>query len=164
MKKLTPRARNLRRDQTDAERKLWARLKARQVAGAKFRRQHVIGPYIADFCCPERAIIVELDGKQHLERGEYDQRRSAFLARRGYQVLRFWDDEVLKTLDVILERIFDAVTHPHPNPLPPGEGEGWSSGLSPQNDERWVTSSAPQGESSAAHLSVPLPLGGRGEG
>ncbi len=95
------------------------------MGGVKFRRQHVIGPYIADFCSPERKIVVEVDGGQHVDPDEYDRRRTAFLTRHGYSILRFWDDEVLKNLDVVLEQISAAVTHPHPHPLPPKEGEGF---------------------------------------
>ncbi|MBI4737310.1 MAG: endonuclease domain-containing protein [candidate division NC10 bacterium] len=104
------RARRLRRDQTEAERRLWARLRARQVHGAKFRRQHPIGGYIADFCCPECGVVVEVDGGQHAAQVEADSRRTAFLAERGYRVLRFWDNEVLAQIDAVLERIAEAVT------------------------------------------------------
>ena len=83
-------ARRLRRDQTDAERKLWPRLRGRQVNGAKFRRQHPVGRYIADFCCPELGIVVELDGGHHALKPLTDRRRTDFLAQRGYRVLRFW--------------------------------------------------------------------------
>jgi very-short-patch-repair endonuclease len=83
------RSRRLRHDQTDAERKLWGRLRDRQLFGAKFRRQHPIGPFIVDFCCPERLLVVELDGGQHATQEDADRRRSDFLAGLGYRVLRF---------------------------------------------------------------------------
>ena len=73
------RARQLRRDQSDAEQALWARLRDRQLWGAKFRRQHPIGPFVADFCCPQGKLIVELDGGQHAARVAADQKRSRFL-------------------------------------------------------------------------------------
>jgi len=76
------RARQLRRDQTDAEQALWARLRDRQLCGAKFRRQHPIGPFVADFCCPQGKLIVELDGGQHAEEIAVDQKRSRFLEAR----------------------------------------------------------------------------------
>jgi len=82
---LRDRARRLRRDQTETEQKLWLRLRARQLCGAKFRRQHPIGHFIADFCCVEHGLVVELDGGQHAVHAEADQRRSAFLERRGYR-------------------------------------------------------------------------------
>jgi very-short-patch-repair endonuclease len=111
---LHQRARRLRRDQTDAERKLWMRLRARQVNGAKFRRQHPIGPYITDFCCPERKLIVELDGGQHAFQKDGDQLRTKLLVKQGYRVLRFWDHEVLTALDAVLEQIVEALGHPQP--------------------------------------------------
>lgn len=99
------RARKLRRDQTEAERRLWARLRAHQVHSAKFRRQHPIGGYVLDFCCLEQGLVVELDGSQHAIGTEADRRRTAFLIQRGYRVLRFWDNEVMAQLDAVLERI-----------------------------------------------------------
>ncbi len=120
---LRERARRLRRDQTAAERRLWTRLRGRQVAGANFRRQQPIGPFIVDFCCPDMRLIVELDGGQHATRVEYDMGRTAFLASRGYRVIRFWDNEVLQETEAVLERIVQAVIDPHPDPLPGRERE-----------------------------------------
>jgi very-short-patch-repair endonuclease len=103
------RARRLRREQTEAERFLWARLRARQVSGAKFRRQCPIGPFIADFCCLEHRLIIELDGGQHaceVEK-EKDEARSDFLKKQGYEVLRFWDHEVFRETEFVLQRIAD---------------------------------------------------------
>ena len=117
------RARRLRRDQTEAERKLWAHLRSRQLAGAKFRRQHFISPFIVDFCCPECGLVVELDGGQHVERTEADQRRTAFLQAQGYRVLRFWNSEVFTALDAVLEQIWAVLSDPHPSPLPSRERE-----------------------------------------
>ena len=74
--KLRDRARQLRNEQTDAEAKLWARLRARQISDVKFRRQHPIGPYVADFCCVEHRLIIEIDGGQHAEQMQSDQRRT----------------------------------------------------------------------------------------
>jgi very-short-patch-repair endonuclease len=96
-------SRSLRRGQTDAERKLWRHLRNRQVGGVKFRRQHFIAPFITDFCCPERWLIIELDGDQHGERIEADQRRTAFLENQGYRVLRFWNHDVLENIEGVLE-------------------------------------------------------------
>ena len=91
------RRRDLREHQTDAEAKLWYFLKGRHLAGFKFRRQHSIGPYILDFYCPERRAAVELDGSQHLDRVDYDDKRTAFLEPEGIRVLRFGNHEVLTT-------------------------------------------------------------------
>ena len=117
-------ARELRRGKTDAERTLWARLWDRQM-GVKFRRQHPIGPYIVDVCCPERRLVVELDGGQHARQREHDARRTAFLAANGYHVYRFWNVDVFANLDGILERIGSSLRDPHPRPLPRRErGKG----------------------------------------
>jgi very-short-patch-repair endonuclease len=112
------RARKLRENQTDVENRLWAQLRSRQFGGVKFRRQHPIGPFIVDFCCVERGLVVELDGGQHAQRSDMDERRTGVLERFGYRVLRFWDNEVLSNLDGVLERISEALKGPHPRPLP----------------------------------------------
>jgi len=112
------RARRLRRDQTDAEQALWARLRDRQLFGAKFRRQHPIGHFVADFCCPQRKLVVELDGGQHAARVAADQKRARFLQEQGYRVLRFWNHDVLGNTEAVLERIVEALSYPHPCPLP----------------------------------------------
>ena len=122
-------ARRLRRRQTDAERRVWARLRDKRLLGVKFVRQVPIGPYVVDFCCRERKLIVELDGGQHAARAVYDAGRTAFLQAQGYLVLRFWDDEALRNTDGMLERIAQAFspshTRPSPRPSPQrGEGDG----------------------------------------
>lgn len=113
-------ARNLRKDATDAEHKLWHCLRNRALSDVKFRRQYVMGPYIADFCCVEKKLVVELDGGGHGEEGyeEYDRKRTEFLNGKGYRVLRFWDDEVLKDQEGVLSVIWEVLDNPHPNPLP----------------------------------------------
>jgi very-short-patch-repair endonuclease len=100
-------ARQLRRSQTDAERALWARLRNKQLESVKFRRQQPLGTYIVDFLSFERKIVVEVDGGQHNEREarERDQQRAAWLKERGYQVLRFWNNEVLVNMEGVLEKI-----------------------------------------------------------
>jgi very-short-patch-repair endonuclease len=122
-------ARGLRRRQTDAEHRLWARLRDRRLLGVKFARQVPIGPYVVDFCCRERKLIVELDGGQHAARADYDAGRTAFLQALGYRVLRFWDNEALGNTGGMLERIAQSLnpTHTRPSPRPSpqrGEGEG----------------------------------------
>ena len=116
-------ARSLRKNQTDAERKLWHRLRARELCGYKFRRQYPIAPYIVDFVCIEKTLVVEIDGGQHGTMTEIDNTRTEFLNARGYRVLRFWNNEVLRQLDAVLAKILDSLTHPHPSPLPQA-GEG----------------------------------------
>ena len=118
MRGLPDRSRRLRKDQTDAERKLWSRLRGRQVNGTKFRRQHAIGIFIADFCCPEQRLVVEVDGSKHIVNADADQRRTAFLLQRGYRVLRFWDNDVLTDTGAVVQQIADALLDPHPRPSP----------------------------------------------
>ena len=107
---LRDRARQLRRHQTDVEGKLWSRLRARQLSGAKFRRQYPIGAFIVDFCCYERRLVIELDGGHHAEHVEADQRRTDFFVSQGYRVLRFWNNEVIENIDGVLEQIAHTLT------------------------------------------------------
>ena len=109
MKSIRVKARQLRRDQTDAEQRLWARLRDRQLYGAKFRRQHPIGPFVADFCCAQRKLVVELDGGQHAEEAASDEKRSRFSEVQGYRVLRFWNHDVQNT-KALVERIAEALS------------------------------------------------------
>ena len=111
-------ARQLRRNQTDAERLIWSRLRNRRLSGAKFRRQYPIGHYIVDFCCRERRLVVELDGGHHVDNAQVDQRRTEVLIQHGYRVLRFWNYEVLADIETVLQAINTALNHPHPHPLP----------------------------------------------
>ncbi|RYF41875.1 MAG: endonuclease domain-containing protein [Comamonadaceae bacterium] len=99
------RARVLRQGQTDAEQLLWFRLRNRQVLGLKFRRQHPIGKYFADFACIEIGLVIELDGGQHVEQVEADDARAEAMARLGFQTLRFWNHEVLTETDAVMEKI-----------------------------------------------------------
>jgi len=120
------RCRDLRKKQTDAERKLWSILRNRQLAGAKFRRQFSIGGYILDFYSPEYRLGIEADGGQHYEdKGRRrDEVRTKELAVLGVRILRFSDREILNNIDGIYEVIQDAIERiqpPHLNPLPSGE-------------------------------------------
>jgi very-short-patch-repair endonuclease len=105
----TGTARALRRRETDAERMLWLQLRDRRLGGAKFRRQHPVGDYVADFACPERRLVVELDGSQHMEQETADAERTAALFGSGFRVLRFWDNEVLTAMQSVLERILEEI-------------------------------------------------------
>jgi very-short-patch-repair endonuclease len=100
-------ARKLRKEQTDAEEKLWVNLRGRRFAGAKFRRQQAMGDYIVDFVSFEASLIIEVDGGQHTELPEVekDRQRTRYLESKSYQVVRFWDNEVLQDLDSVLARI-----------------------------------------------------------
>jgi primosomal protein N' (replication factor Y) len=101
-------ARHLRKAMTDAEKSLWSVLRNRQLGNFKFRRQRPIGPFIADFVCMERQLIVEADGGQHNE-NQNDQTRTAWLESNGWEVIRFWNNEILKNLDGVQQRILEAL-------------------------------------------------------
>jgi len=104
-------ARSLRKNQTEAERRLWNHLRARRVNGFKFRRQRPFGPYVCDFVCLEASIVVELDGSQHVMQSHYDARRDAFIRSYGFRVLRFWNTDVLLRTESVLETIYEALYH-----------------------------------------------------
>lgn len=107
---LTDRARTLRHQMTDAERHLWFALRDRRLHGWRFRRQHVVAGYIADFACPDAWLIVELDGGQHT--AEVDAARTRELEAAGYRVLRFWNNEVLRQTEAVLARIAEVLETP----------------------------------------------------
>ncbi len=135
-------SRALRHLASDAEIRLWAKLRNRQLAGAKFRRQQHVGRYIADFVCAEARLIVEADGGQHASQLAYDEARTAFLQREGYRVLRFWNNHVLKNTDAVLEDFYQALCD------------------SPSPAQAAPESSSPlKGEG----LTIPLSLEGRGD-
>ena len=120
--KLLAHARDLRRTATDAETLLWHLLRNRALDNAKFRRQHPEAGYILDFYCAEARLVIELDGGQHVERETYDESRTAVLNARGIRVLRFWNDQVLKETESVLEQILFALrasaASATPSPLP----------------------------------------------
>ena len=98
-------ARDLRNNMTNAELNLWRHLRMRQVSGFKFRRQHPCANYILDFACIEIKLAIELDGGQHQSHAEYDAMRTQWLNNQGWEVLRFWNNDVLNQLNSVLERI-----------------------------------------------------------
>jgi very-short-patch-repair endonuclease len=105
------KAKQLRKNCTDAERTLWRALRSRQLGGHKFSRQQPLGPFIVDFVCLEARLVVEVDGGQHneAEQTAYDAKRTAWLQNENFQVLRFWDHEVLKQLDAVKQVIANAL-------------------------------------------------------
>ena len=111
-------ARNLRLAATDAERRLWNHLRGRQLDGAHFRRQHPIGDYVADFCCTSLKLVIEVDGSQHSE-SEHDLKRDAWLAARGYTVLRLWNNDVLTQTANVVEKILATVIELRTSRPPP---------------------------------------------
>ncbi|MBW2619200.1 MAG: endonuclease domain-containing protein, partial [Deltaproteobacteria bacterium] len=99
------KARRLKKNPTEAEHRLWRGLRGRQLDGHRFRRQYVVGKHIVDFVCLEKMLVIEVDGGQHAERREADARRTADLEEDDFQVLRFWNHDVLKRTEGVLEAI-----------------------------------------------------------
>jgi very-short-patch-repair endonuclease len=116
--KFKERRRELRRNQTEAEKLLWARLRNKQIHGIKFFRQFSIGAYVLDFYSPTIKLAVELDGGQHAEKDaqEYDKVRSDYLRAQGIEVMRFWNNDVIQNVEGVLYKIAERAT---PTPLPP---------------------------------------------
>jgi very-short-patch-repair endonuclease len=125
------RARRLRATPTDAELRLWQRLRKKQLNGHRFRRQVPLGPYVVDFACIERSMVIEVDGGQHDWNAAADARRTAWLRAHGWRVVRYWNNEVIENIDGVLEHLSSELRaigdFPHPNP-PPQAGEGVAGG------------------------------------
>ncbi|MGE0255058.1 MAG: endonuclease domain-containing protein [Alphaproteobacteria bacterium] len=123
------RARRLRRNQTDAERRLWQALHALRPRW-KFRRQHPVGGHVVDFACPAAKLAIELDGGQHATRTAADAARTATLAARGYRVVRFWNNDVMESIEGVIAAILleldsaSGTPPPHPALSAPEGGEG----------------------------------------
>ncbi len=136
---LLQHARDLRHGATDAEQLLWQCLRNRRLAGVKFRHQHPIGHYIADFYCEEHSLVIELDGGQHSAQQAYDEQRTAFMHKRGLTVLRYWNNQVLGETEAVIEAIWNQLVRHRPTPSPPAPlpraGEGGES-PSPVNGRR----------------------------
>ena len=107
--KIFGRAKELHRNMSPAEVKLWTHLRAHRVGNVHFRNQHAIGSYIVDFCAPRKKLIIELDGGQHLDQKEYDEERTKYFEGRGYKVLRFWNNEVMNNIDDVLKVIWSVL-------------------------------------------------------
>ena len=130
--------RQMRKNATKYESDIWKLLRSRKLQTFKFRRQHPIGPYIADFCCLEKRLVVELDGQHHLEQQEADQDRTNFLMEQGYTVVRFSNLQIACEPELVLSKIFEVLekikrhptrgradTYKWKPPLPvEGEGKG----------------------------------------
>ncbi len=114
MKNKTILARNLRKNSTIQERRLWNLLKNRQFHNLKFKRQQPIGDYIVDFICKEAKIIIEIDGGQHNEPEniEYDKTRTEYLNNLGYKVIRFWNNEIYENIEGVVLRLKEEI-NPH---------------------------------------------------
>ena len=121
MEEIRRRVRHLRKNPTDAERLLWQKLRFWQVDGLKFRRQQPLGRYIVDFVCLEKRLVVEVDGGQHAENTNYDRERNAWLHDQEFVVLRFWNHEVLKKIDEVMNVIIEKLrSTPYLSPSPQG--------------------------------------------
>ena len=107
--KIFSRAKQLHRNMTPAEEKLWNYLRAHRMGDVHFRNQHAIGNYVVDFCAPRRKLIIELDGSQHLDQQEYDEKRTRYLEVRGYKVVRFWNRDVMNHIDEVLNVIWNVL-------------------------------------------------------
>ena len=117
------KSRELRKNLTEGEQALWKHLRMRQIAGYKFRRQQPIGPYIGDFVSFEKRLIIEVDGGQHSQQVDYDAERTAWLEAQGYQVLRFWNRQVLEEIEAVktvILKVLEGGDTPHLNPPPQG--------------------------------------------
>ena len=121
--RLVNTAKTLRKSQTDAEKLLWKHLRAKQMEGLKFRRQHSqLEIYVIDFICLEKLLVIEVDGGQHAD-NKKDEERDAWLKSEGFNVLRFWNNEALTNMKGVLEVIREnCLNHPPLNPLPSREG------------------------------------------
>ena len=116
------RAKSLRKSMTDAERRLWYRLRAHRLEEIKFKRQAAIGRYIVDFVCFERSLVIEVDGGQHDGKSS-DIERDRWFADQGFRVMRFWNNEVLNNTDAVIDRILEAAGDPaYPSPGTPPRG------------------------------------------
>ncbi len=123
--KTTEHSRDLRRNATKPEQALWSALRNRQIAGKKFRRQHPIDKYIADFCCLDAKLVVEVDGRSHEGQAEADAKRQAVIEGLGFRVLRVSNDDVLNNLEGVVEVIAERLGEGDPRtPLPCREGPG----------------------------------------
>jgi len=107
--KILHRAGELRKQTTPAETKLWRYLRLMREDGVHFRRQYAIGNYITDFCAPRKKIIIELDGSQHLEHEENDEKRTGYLGSQGYKVIRFWNHQVMNDIDSVIKEVMFAL-------------------------------------------------------
>jgi very-short-patch-repair endonuclease len=118
------KAKELRASMTEAEQRLWFYLRARRFENRKFRRQVPMGPYIVDFVCEQARLIVEVDGGQHVEQRRYDDQRTQWLRAQGYEVVRFWNDEVMRNIDAVGEALSRALTKSNPLPRPLSQRRG----------------------------------------
>ncbi|HEY9554093.1 endonuclease domain-containing protein [Allosphingosinicella sp.] len=119
----TARSRELRRNMIPAERRLWSRIRARQIVDTRFNTKFPIGPFICDFVSRGPKLIIEVDGGQHAEQAKTGAGRTAYLKSEGYRVIRFWNNDVLENTDGVVQVIERALLD-RPSPTPPAGGRG----------------------------------------
>ena len=123
---LTRRAKEMRKDMPEPEMRLWLELRAARFQGIKFRRQKVIGKFMADFASNNPKLAIELDGDTHAMQASYDEKRTQSLESQGYRVIRFSNSEIMRNMDGVLTRLAEIVESegypPPPTPSPEGEG------------------------------------------
>ena len=124
-KRPTRRSRELRLNQTDAERILWSRLRSKQLGGVRFNTQYPIGPFICDFVARSKGLVIELDGGQHAQTVSYDSRRTRYIEERGYRVLRFWNTDVMTNLDGVLSEIEQSLEQLGARDMSKPQGSDW---------------------------------------
>jgi very-short-patch-repair endonuclease len=118
--KIFGRAKELHRNMSPAEAKLWKYLRAHRTSGVHFRNQHAIGNYIVDFCCYSKKLIIELDGSQHLDQEGYDEERTLYLESQGYKVIRFWNNQIMNDIEGVIKTIiFELEANETPSQPPP---------------------------------------------
>jgi very-short-patch-repair endonuclease len=125
IRRISPHAKRLRKNMTDAETVMWHRLRGRRLSGYKFKRQWTLGNFVVDFCCSEAKLVIEIDGGRHTP--ERDRARTSWLESQGFQVRRFWNDEVLTNMDGVLTVVLHDLQTQTLTPTPlPRAGEGLS--------------------------------------
>jgi very-short-patch-repair endonuclease len=127
-KRPTARSRELRRNLTPAERRLWSRIRTRQVADTRFNTQFPIGPFVCDFVARTPKLVIEIDGGHHADQAKKDAGRTAYIKRKGFRLIRFWNNDVLTNTDGVVEAITEALAEigsdsPSPNPSRKREGD-----------------------------------------
>ncbi len=147
----------LRRTMTDAKRALWFELRGRRLGGWKFKSQWSIGPFVVDFCCIERGLIVEADGGQHSP--DADSLRTAFLMNEGYRLVRFWNHDVLGNLEGVLRVILDELGGERSGPHPDAVAPSARSGLKAAGAGKTAAQIADSGD---RHQAAPSPARGSG--
>jgi very-short-patch-repair endonuclease len=157
VRKAVQRARELRRNPTDTERKLWHRIRDKQIENFRFRRQRPIGKYIVDFICLEANLVIELDGGQHVEQQQYDAERTKYLTAQGLHVLRYWNNDVMQNIEGVLEDIRAALIQRTPSQPSPREGKEQAAPIEKASASMRSTPSPARGKAGMGALNTSPP-------